>query len=76
MSVFHLTESEFADVQRLVSSYELTPLYGRREAARSLVQTIGEINDKARARSLHEKFEEDNFERKPNVNAAKVPPAR
>ena len=76
MSNFHLTEHEFADMQRLVSSYELTPLYGRREAARFLVQAIGEINDKARARSLHEKFEEDDFKRKDNVNTTKVPPAQ
>ena len=64
MSNFHLTEYEFADVQRLVSGYQLAPLYGKREAARSLVELIGAIHDRARARYLHERQQESEFKRK------------
>ena len=64
MSNFHLTEYDFSDVQRLVSGYQLAPLYGKREAARSLVELIGAIHDKARARYLHETEQESEFKRK------------
>jgi hypothetical protein len=71
MSAFRLTDYEFADVQRIVTSYNMTPLYGKRAAARTLVEAIESIHSGACARHLRETQEELEFKRKETKTGGK-----